>query len=308
MLQPFIDQLFEYCDGQIELRAIAEGQVKGRRFFRTDDVRSIDLFIRKHQGCDIYHGVGTRDGQGGEIANLVHLPAVWSDVDFKYTAREELQRRLREFEFRPSIAVSSGGGGHLYWLLREPVTAVEFSAVVDVNQRLADHFGGDRDACDAARILRPPETFNYKYDPPRPVKAGYLKDFRYELDDFTNILPPPIERTGRSAATDIDVQLKKAFRCAFMRYCWDHRQDLAEPLWYAMISNLASLRPGGVSLIHTFSEDYPKYSSEETNAKILQALDRTGPHRCKWIRSQGFDGTGCSRCQATAPVVKMTRR
>ena len=65
------------------------------------------------------------------------------------------------------MIVKSGGGAHFYWCLAEPATVEEFDLVVDVNLRIAALLGGDQNATDAARILRPPGTYNRKYQPPR---------------------------------------------------------------------------------------------------------------------------------------------
>lgn len=89
------------------------------------------------------------------------------------------------------------------------------------------------------------------------------------------------------------------FQCGFIRYCRDNPATLPEPLWYAMISNVARTT-GGISLCHQLSQEHPGYSAAETNQKMMQALDASGPHTCAWIKSNGFD---CGQaCGVKAPV------
>ena len=66
---------------------------------------------------------------------------------------------------------------------------------------LAEHFGGDHNACDLARILRAPGSINHKYTPPRPAAVVQLNDFRYALDDLLEVVPkwtPPHNSGGSS--------------------------------------------------------------------------------------------------------------
>jgi hypothetical protein len=133
--------------------------------------------------------VATRDGKGGTKDNIIHFPALWCDADFKDIDRKDLFKRLKDFPFSPSIIVKSGGGAHLYWQLDEPVDKGDISKIEECNRRIAQHFGGDMNATDAARILRVPGTKNRKYKPARDVKVSQIDQFFYILDDFLDILP-----------------------------------------------------------------------------------------------------------------------
>ena len=162
---------------------------KDRAFIDQSDPLEIDAFCEKNQKENIYFGVGTRDGKGGEKTNVVNIPAVWCDVDFKDTPREIIAEKLKEFPFKPSIIVRSGGGIHIYWLLKEPASNGDMSVVEDINHRIADQLGGDHNSCDGARVLRVPDTFNYKYDPPIRCEVATYDQFYYDLSDFLEILP-----------------------------------------------------------------------------------------------------------------------
>ncbi len=93
--------------------------------------------------------------------------------------------------------------------------------------------------------------------------------------------------------------------CAFVNWCRENPAAVPEPLWYALISNVARL-PGGRSLCHEISRGHPKYEQGETDSKILQALDASGPHTCEWIRKNGY---ACGRdCRVKAPVATLRRQ
>jgi len=182
----FFKQLYQFSDGQIELRALPS---RTQQFFDIGDHGAIDNFCLQHEE-NIFFGVATRDGRGGTKENIVHIPALWCDVDFKDTPRELAHEKLKRFPFKPSAIIKSGGGIHLYWLLSESAEKRDLVVIEDVNKRIAAALGGDMAATDAARILRVPGTNNFKYSPPRPVEIVTLEDFTYTLDDFLEILPP----------------------------------------------------------------------------------------------------------------------
>jgi hypothetical protein len=180
---------------------------KAQEFFEIGNAVRIDSFCKKHEKENIYFGVCSRDGQNrngtrGGKENVVSIPAVWCDIDFKDIPRGQAAKRLKEFPFKPSIIVRSGGGAHIYWLFKEPAGKSESEAVEDVNRRIAAYLGGDNGACDIARVLRAPETFNHKYDPPRPVKVSQDENLHYDINDFLNILPEVETQSDNKTESD----------------------------------------------------------------------------------------------------------
>jgi archaellum biogenesis ATPase FlaH len=181
----FFKSLFQFCEGKIEIRPLPGEPA----FFNINGFGSIDSHCQRFDKSNLCFGVATRNGQGGGKANIVNFPSVWADVDFKDTPREIAVQKLKDFPFKPSIIVKSGGGVHLYWLLKEPAEKSDISAIEDVNHRIATALGGDHNSCDAARVLRVPGTKNRKYKPARPCEVTQRNDFYYNLDDFLEILP-----------------------------------------------------------------------------------------------------------------------
>src|ERR1035437_1643598 len=106
------------------------------------------------------------------------------------------ERLLDRSPAPPSMLVTSGTRGHVhaYWLLREPVSA---QAAQEANRMLALRIGGDLASVDAARILRPPQTFNHKHCPPIEVRLQLLDPQRaYRLEELTAGLEDQAAKRG----------------------------------------------------------------------------------------------------------------
>jgi hypothetical protein len=180
--------LFDGCAGMVELRALPS---KSRTFALPSEVLDRQ-FLEDHFAEDLYFGVATRrDSSNGTLSNCLQLPALFSDLDFKQTGEREARTRLSEFPFKPSIVIGTGGGFHIYWPLREPLDIIaEASRAYTVLKRLAAYIGGDEAAAEPARVLRIPQTRNYKYNPPREVSIEIFDPSRrYNISEFEDLLP-----------------------------------------------------------------------------------------------------------------------
>jgi len=180
----FFQTLYQFCDGYIELRPLPNAN--DRIFLHcTDDLGQIATFCETQKSSHLYFGVATRDGNGGKAENVIDVPCVWCDADFNKVPKEVISSSLKRFPFKPSIIVESGGGVHLYWLLKEP--SREYATIEDINRRITSQLKGDINSCDIARILRIPNTINHKYPALCKVRKNY--GFTYDLDVFLDVLP-----------------------------------------------------------------------------------------------------------------------
>jgi len=305
----FFEALFEHCEAMTETRVLPGGaQYFWPSGFYSEHPRLFDNFCRMSKAKNIYFGVATRDGEGGKKDNIVEIPAVWADLDYKDTPPAEIKENLSKFPFRCTIATFTGGGNHAFWVLKEPAGPQDIPKIEEANRRIAAALGGDTNAIDAARILRVPGTYNIKRG--KLVRVVALNPFFYDLEDFLEQLPEPkvtpCTRQGEKDHYQGNEQLLVGmFTCRFLQWCFQNQAAVSEPLWYAMLSNLARVSPGGVSLCHLFSEGHPKYSHQETTAKILKALDAAGPHTCRFIKANGF--SDCGACSAKTPYSKILK-
>ena len=179
--------LYQFCDeGKINIRPIPGTN----SFVDTDDYEGIELACTGN--AQYYFGVALRNNDGTK-KGITEIPAVWCDIDYKNTPRDILIEKLKQFPFRPSMIVKSGGGIHLYFILKEPSNQHDIPVVEDVNKRISIALGGDLNACDASRIMRIPGTYNTKYDKPILCEMVKKENFYYDLESFLDVLPEVIK-------------------------------------------------------------------------------------------------------------------
>lgn len=146
---------------------------------------------------------------GGKLSkrDIARLRAVCADIDPKGGAeqfaseRQRLQGILRdssECGTPPSIAVDSGNGLQLFWLLAEPLSAEEHGAEIEnIGQAIAHELGGDA-VHNIDRVMRLPGTINLPTQAKRAkgrkaARASFkaLGKGRYSIDELSRRFPPP---------------------------------------------------------------------------------------------------------------------
>jgi hypothetical protein len=189
--------------GLLELRGKRPGQPLRRLAFRSvADQRAIAGAIQASARIgDIYVGLAPRrevyrlrDGKrSGGIDAIQHVWTLWVDADTPAACAA-----LRAFEPAAAVLVNSGNGLHGYWPLSSPLGPQHAKRA---NRRLAHRLQADMNATDAARIMRPPATFNFKSDPPRPVVCERLETLSYASREVVGQLPDPPSRSPAQAPT-----------------------------------------------------------------------------------------------------------
>jgi hypothetical protein len=218
-------------DGDGRLLEIRSRRSTGmaQRFVPAADTAQAAAVIGKLGArTDVYVGVLLRDQPAGGRAAISGGRVVFVEVDAT-AARELLSRAPAP----PSIVVGSGTPGHLhaYWLLRERASSEQIEAA---NRKLCHRVAGDRASVDCARILRPPQTLNYKHTPARLVQLLALDERRiYPLAELTQGLedprpvrpPTPItvrqavaQRRSRPAGDLLHAQLRQISTANYVLY------------------------------------------------------------------------------------------
>ena len=242
---------------------------------------------------------------------------VWIDVDClggTHTApnlptKAQAVTYIESFNPPPSIIVETSGGFHVYWLFDKIflITDESRQEAIDFcgnwNSMIARDFlkeGWKLDPTgDLARVLRLPETKNYK-DKQNVGNVNLIKcapDVRYNVETIKGIVKERLPVVTPATATqprEGTFDEKLFDNCNFIKHCKDDAKTLSEPEWVSMIA-ICVFAPGGVEAAHKLSAPYAKYNHRATDKKISAALKLRGPVRCLTI-AKNFPGY-CENCK-----------
>jgi hypothetical protein len=182
----------------LELRFRRAREGMARRFYPASRPAGlIEAVERLGRRTDVFVGCALRGRRAGSRDAVAHSWVLWAECDTP-TARETLEA----FTPPPTLVIASGSphGRHAYWALTAPVTA---QTLENANLRVAHALGADLACVDAARILRPPNTLNFKRD--RPTAVTMLT---HRSDDITGSTScSPTCQTSRLAQPKLVVRL-----------------------------------------------------------------------------------------------------
>ena len=183
-------------------------------------VKAEDLVrVRREQAA----GNNAKQNPAATLRKMAYAAAKLTIFNQDREHYNELARHhVMDIEPRPSAIVFSGGGWHLYWLLKEPftidtgdptTTAENRARAKQLQHSWVKFVGGDDGAKDLARVLRVPGTPNRKkaYAPNYPlVEFTHLDYFiEYTISELENCLPAIVE-TERKQPARRDFMLAQA--------------------------------------------------------------------------------------------------
>ena len=271
--------------------------------------------------------------------------AIWLDVDVKKGAYATLSEALRAvLELvdtvglpNPSALVASGGGLHVYWISDRVLTPREWLPYAMGLKFAAINHGLKCDAGvtgDAARVLRPPGTFNYKYDPPRPVRLRYLArndyDFQTALAVLPSIAPPApqaitdapvfagakppaavagmlLERLSdgiRHETGPVTLTQEMVKQCGFLQEALTTGGEKFEQGLWNLSTLAATFMEDGHALAHKFANKHPEYSHEETEEMWERKLAERRDKGLGWPSCKAIQSEGCTHCAACSHLSK----
>jgi len=232
-------------------------------------------------------------------ANVAKLKSFWIDLDGKkpdkpkkeseYESKQEAFATLNELVARknlpPPMVIQSGWGIHVYWTLTEEIDYAVWRPVAEALKALLLDAGFNFDTkrtADAASVLRPVETLNYKVkDRPLPVKL--IRDCEdISLDEFKKAIgyiDAPIIPKQLLDATPIfkdegeqnyppSNSSKILSECIQLQWCSKNQSQVPEPLWFHGITVLAHTT-NGKEVCHEFSSnDAARYDAGAVDKKI----------------------------------------
>jgi len=290
--------------------------------------------------------VPARGGSSGNCArddDIEYVTTLAWDLDVGSRQRqmghpasdEELERTLfaaRLLSQHEGLTLCSAivctGNGHQLWAPVIPISvdgpqvALQFKRLCE---QIAAEVAGKVDGVridpiyNLSRVARVAGTWNLKGQPlpDRPHRRacfvmepplGRSLALHYML---RNIEVNQVEENHRGLPTGLKCDLARIEECEFIQWCRRHANEVSEPAWFALISNLAPL-DAGFELIHAISAlDGGRYDYADTQ-RLVERVLREGykPASCKTIMSPGMVRLGrevfrCSRignCPARAPM------
>ena len=247
--------------------------------------------------------------------NAMYMKSFWLDLDCgegkPYPNQADALKALLSFcqtmKLPTPTIVDSGRGIHVYWVLKESIKKDEWNPVAKQLKILCKEKGLEADpsvTADSARILRVPDTFNYKTDP--PAKVSVLRESP-EID-FEKIkeLIGTTEATNGHTFAEVDSRQKdnqqysfskivqkivKGKGCPQIEYALKHQAEVDYNLWRAVLSIAANCKDSDVA-IHAVSDKHPDYDRQKTEEKAVDLVDK--PYRCDTI--DGININVCDDC------------
>ena len=207
----------------------------------------------------------------------------------------------------PSI-VNSGRGIHAYWRLANKITRAEWKPVAERLKVLCEQHQFEADpsrTADNASILRVPETFNFKQDPPLPVEILAIQpELEYEgIKQTIGVLIAPdwmprqlnemtLALMGNKQSRFKTIMLKTmdGKGCAQLAKIATEQDTIEEPLWRAGLS-VAVACVDADEAIHKISRLHPEYDPTTTERKANQTK---GPYTCATFEK--INPQTCAEC------------
>ena len=216
---------------------------------------------------------------------------------------EDQQRRIDEFALKPSVIIRTKKSYHVYWLIKNG----DVSRFRAIQKGLVRQFDGDPACVNESRVMRLPGYYHCKSEPVLVTCICFHPERRYSQEQLAELLPeldgakPGRTETGAEKGIEL-----VAHECSFINHCREQAETLPEPLWQAMITNLAVFE-GGRALIHEYSRPYPGYSERQTDEKLRRFMKSgTGPVTCEVIEQRGYKCpkrlSGACSCRAPAAL------
>ena len=320
----------------------------GRACRNLDEaVRAVDFALKNPDTRDIYVCMSTqKDAREKELtsgrklmlpvrstANALLLKALFLDIDVKpnaYPTTADAITALGNFLKatdlpKPTMFVSTGSGGlHCYWVLADALPVHEWQPLAFALAEATKKEGLMCDTqctVDAARVLRVPDTFNFKKYPsksPVTLAANKVLDFDYANERIERALKPymsltPVEaplpkrapivgddelsagiKGGKAAPAHLDDVAKE---CAFVAEALTTAgKDFTNPLW-TLTTLIATFTDDARNDAHRMASGHPGYSVESTDELFDRKERERDEKDLGWPKCTTISGSGCKACQ-----------
>ena len=279
-------------------------------FYETLEELEKNAGSRLTNGWDVYYGCATfKDGSSRKAPNALSVKSFWLDLDCgesdkkPFDNQADALKALKNFcnvtKLPSPTLINSGNGVHVYWTLKDAVAPDVWEPVAEALKRLCRDNSFEADpavTADVARILRVPDTLNFKSDPPKvvEVRQEQREETYLSIDEFKAIVGEV--KTSKKSEPFVLTPLAKSIRdtkqtrfetilrrtasgsgCAQLGNAISNQENVEEPLWRAVVSIAVNCIDEDKA-IHVVSNKHPDYDPEETIDKANRLLER--PYKC----------------------------
>lgn len=319
-----------YCISGID----KNGKVSNRFAETLDDV--FDKIDRIKSNQNTFVALGSFDGYSRKAVDCLFVRSFFIDLDVSptkgYATKEDahagIESLLIQTGLPEPVRIDSGGGIHGYWLMDEDIPAEEWKTYAEKFKALCMSYIKIDPVvtADAARIMRAPETLNFKTDPPRPTSVTSDEIYVYSWQEFREFLGGPTAEQVDEPIVDILAEIPKGLDddtkamlkldnfsktfevlaqksvddeggCAQIKYMLENATTLEEPMWFAGLS-IAKFCEDGATAIHEISNEHPDYNYDKTEEKASRF---PAPRTCSWFIDNYPDR--CEGCQHRGKIV-----
>lgn len=311
---------------------IKQGQVKHKFSNSIEAVESESQDFNK-AGFDSYFACASFSSEERKQEQVNRVRSLWMDIDCgegkDYTTKNEAVAALKAFckttTLPKPFLVDSGRGLHVYWPFDHDVGKAEWLPLAKALKKAAVENELHIDpvcTADAARVLRVPNTLNYKnienpvgvkiltFGNKHPINLYREALQRYFIEEKPAVLATrELDPLTKMLMGNYESEFAKIARkslggtgtgCAQIKHALEESATLYEPLWHAALS-IAYRCSDADAAIHKLSRNHPNYDPDETDRK---AQGTAGPRTCDWYRNESGNGAACEGCthKITSPI------
>jgi len=273
----------------------------------------------KSEQRNIYFGCSRYNTDRRSQATAEYCKIFYLDVDCgplkEYKSQGEGAAALRQFCDavglpKPTI-VSSGNGIHAYWVLENTIHPKDWKPVARSLKALCDKHKFYADPAvteDEGRILRFPDSLNYKTDPPKeckligkyanPVNFFFFKNVVGEIQAVPD--KQKADALTMALAGNTQSVFKNITTCNQINFIRENQESVEYPLWRAGLS-IAATCADSAEAIHAMSKESSKYSYSDTEDAASKIK---GPYKCETF--ENLNPKGCDGCphkgNITSPI------
>ena len=338
MLKQFYEKALP-SQGVYCVSGLSNGRM-ANRFAETLDGVYEEIEKFKNKNADVFVALGTFEGYSRKADDCLYVRSFFIDLDVgegkEYADKADAHTALYKLQgaagLPDPVVIDSGGGIHAYWIMDTDIPKDEWKPAAEAFKALClQHIAIDPVVtADAARIMRCPDTFNYKTGTPRPTSVITDEIHVYNWPEFKVFLmggevDTPAEAPS-SETTDILASVPKGLDddtkamlkldnfprkfsvlaqksvddeggCAQIKFMCENATSLEEPMWFAGLS-IAKFCDDGATAIHELSEDHPDYNYGKTEEKASRF---PAPRTCAWF----IDNypSRCDGCQHKGNII-----